>query len=223
MTTVPGRNEGVVFVVCSLVLSVIVGWMPLLWLLRDQVHLYCFFSDGGESYPGSWFCSDGIAYIIPIASTFVVWTLIAGVAIMAMSGWVASALRPRLLAAVALTPLAYLVWITADAIPERLPPEYAGEVWTKAMLGASVLFAVFALVVLCLIVRPDLRVRRASIGRIGPTRVFYLAGGALLLGAAVAQPGGLSAMLMAAGVLAASFMLELGHARSLATAVYRPE
>jgi hypothetical protein len=217
MTTVPGRSEGVSFVVASLVLSVIVGWMPLLWLLRDQVRLYCDFSDEGESYPGTWFCSDGIGYIIPVASTFVVWTLIAGVAIVAMSGWVVSVLRPRLLAAVALAPLGYLVWVTADAIPERLPAGFSSELWTKPMLAATVLFAGFAVVVLCLIARPG-PVRRTL-----PIRVLYLAGAVLLLASAVAQPGVLTAVLMAAGLLAASFALEREHARSLVAAVYRPE
>lgn len=130
MTTVPGRLEGVLLVVGSLVLAVLAGWAPLLWLL------------------------------------------IAGLATIAMSGWVVPVLRSRLLAAAAVPPLAYLVWITADA---------------------------------------------------SPVRALCLAGGALLLGAAIAQPGGLSAVLLAAGLLAASFMLKLGHARSMAAEAYRPE
>jgi hypothetical protein len=217
MTTVAGRLEGVLLVIGSLVLSVLAGWAPLIWLLRDQVHLYCEFLATGEAYPGTWVCSDGIGYIIPVASTFVVWTLIAGVAIVMTSGWVASALRPRLLAAAALVPPAYLVWITADAIPERLPTEFSGELWAKPMLATTVLFAALAAVVLCLIARPG----PLKQGR--PIRLLYLGGWALLLAAAIAQPGGLSAVLLSAGLLAASFMLELGHTRSLAPAAYRPE
>jgi len=197
LTHVPGRWPSALIVGAALVLSIVVGGVPLLAFLRDGVHLYCEYSDVGESAPGTYFCADGIGYIVPLVTTFFIWTLVCATAIVAMSAWVPAALRPRLLGVFALAPLAYLSWIAAGAAG-RTSTAQSRDLWTAPMLGVTIVLATFAMVVLALLV-----VRGAR-----PRLVLYIAGGALLLAALVAQPGMLAAILLAMGLFGASLILE---------------
>lgn len=200
MTHVPGRWPSALIVGAALVLSIVVGGVPLLVFLRDGVHLYCEYSDVGESAPGTYFCADGIGYIVPLVTIFFIWTLVSAAAVVAMSGWVPSALRPRLLGVLALAPLAYLSWIAAGAAGSagRTGTAQSRDLWTAPMLGVTIVLAAFAVVVLGLLVARGAR----------PRLVLYIAGGALLLAALVAQPGMLAAILLAMGLFGASLILE---------------
>lgn len=197
MTTVPGRGQAVPVVGLALGLSLIVGGVPLLAFLRDDVHLYCDYSDVGESAPGTYFCADGIGYIVPLVTTFVIWTLISAVAIVAMSAWMPAALRPRVVGVVALAPITYLSWIAAGAVG-RLGAAQSRDLWSAPMLGVTIVLAAFVVVVLALIV-----VRRSR-----PRLVLYVAGGGLLIAASIVQPGMLAAILLAMGLFGASLSLE---------------
>ena len=197
MTTVPGRSLGAPLIGAALVLSVIVGGVPLLAFLRDGVHLYCDYSDVGESAPGTYFCADGIGYIMPLVTTFFIWMLVGAAGIVAMSGWVPAALRPRLVGVIALAPIAYLSWIAAGAAG-RLSTAQSRDFWAAPMLGVTVVLAAFAVVVLALLATRGAR----------PRIVLYIAGGALMLAAVVTQPGMLSALIMSTGLFAASFALD---------------
>ena len=104
MTLVPGRRLGALIVGAALIVSIVVGGVPLLAFRRDSVHLYCDYSDVGESAPGTYFCADGIGYIVPLVTTFFIWMLVSTAGIVAMSGWVPAALRPRLIGVIALAP-----------------------------------------------------------------------------------------------------------------------
>jgi hypothetical protein len=198
VTTVPGRGLGASIVSAALVLSVVVGGLPLVGFLRDGIHLYCDYSDVGESAPGSFFCADGIGYIIPVVTTFFVWTLVSAAGIVAMSGWIPPALRPRLLGILALAPIGYLSWIAAGATGRLRATAQPRDFWAEPMLAATVFFALFAAVVLALLAVPRSSARIA----------LYVAGSALLLAALVAQPGMVSAVIVSAGVFGASFVLD---------------
>ena len=75
------------------------------------------------------------------------------------------------------------------------------------MLGVTIVLAAFAVIVLALLVARGAR----------PRLVLYVAGGALMLAALVAQPGMLSALIMSTGLFAASFALDRARLAGAAT------
>jgi hypothetical protein len=198
VTAVPGRGLAAPVVGAALILSIAAGALSLVPFLRDGVHLYCFYSDVGESAPGSFGCADGIGYIVPVATIYVVWTLVCALAIAAMSRWVPSALRPRLVSILALAPLVYLSVLAADATSRLHPTVQPRDFWAERMLTATVLLSGFAAVVLALLVVRGARRRP----------VLYIAGGVLMLAAFVAQPGMVAAEILATGLFGASFALD---------------
>jgi hypothetical protein len=198
MATVPGRGAAALVVATALVLAVVVGGLTLVMFFRDEVHLYCDYSDVGESAPGTFFCADGLGYIIPVATTFAVWALACGVAVVAMSAWIPSAVRPRLLGLVSLAPIAHLSGIAAEATGRLQSSVQPRDFWTGPILTAAALLAAFAVVVLALLAVRQTRTRA----------VLYLAGGVLLLAALIAQPGMVSAVTVTSGVLGASLILD---------------
>jgi hypothetical protein len=205
MTTVPGRGLAVPVVAAALVLSVVVGGLTLVMFLRDVVHFQCDYSDVGESAPGSFFCSDGNGYILPVIDIFFVWTVVYGVAVVAMSAGVPPAVRPRLLGLVSLAPMAYLSKIAAEATSRLRSTVQPHDFWTGPMLAATVLLAAFAVVALALLAVP----------RGSARTVLYIAGGTLLLVGIVAQPGMVSAAIVSSGVFGASFILDRARFESV--------
>ena len=205
MTRVPGRAWAAPVVCVALVLSVIVGALPLVSFLRDGVHLYCEFSDAGESAPGTFMCADGIGYIVPVATAILVWTLVSALAIVAMSAWIPSALRPRLVSLLALAPMAYISVIAVQSIDRLRVTGQPRDFWSAPMLVVTILMGAFAAVVLVLFAVRGPR----------PRLVLYIAGGVLMVAALVVQPGMLAATFLALGLFGASFVLD--------RAAYRPE
>ncbi|KJC63594.1 hypothetical protein [Agreia bicolorata] len=198
MTPVPGRAWAASSVCVSLVLSVILGGLPLVSFLRDGVHLYCEYSDVGEAAPGSFFCADGIGYIVPVATIILVWALVSALAIVAMSAWIPPALRPRLVSLLSLGPAVYLSILAADATGRLRATVQPRDFWSGPMLAVTVLLSGFAAVVLVLLVV------RGSRSRL----VLYVVGGVLLLAALAAQPGMLAATLLTMGLFGASLILD---------------
>ncbi|SKA81396.1 hypothetical protein SAMN06295879_0321 [Agreia bicolorata] len=198
MTPVPGRAWAASSVCVSLVLSVILGGLPLVSFLRDGVHLYCEYSDVGESAPGSFFCADGIGYIVPVATIILVWALVSALGIVAMSAWIPPALRPRLVSLLSLGPAVYLSVLAADATGRLRATVQPRDFWSGPMLAVTVLLSGFAAVVLVLLVVRGARSRL----------VLYVVGGVLLLAALAAQPGMLAATLLTMGLFGASLILD---------------
>ncbi|GAA5153681.1 hypothetical protein GCM10025768_23710 [Microbacterium pseudoresistens] len=159
-------------------------------MLREQLHLRCSYLTMGDP-TGDWVCADGIGYIG------------AGVALLLLSGLpvliaffvvLATDDSPRVLAALAPLPVVLVVASTAlftltrgDAVP-------AGESWPGiwwAAVGIAGLLAILGVVALAI---PTPGPRR---------RVLIVAGTALLLTAAVMQPGLAGAALATGTILGA--------------------
>ena len=112
--------------------------------LRERMHLYCGFARVGADDPGSWYCSDGIGYILPgIITGFWVGVLLLAVALATAILLPRPLLASRVLAVVGIAGLGFTVATSLVADSGRSPTDDAPpDTWTSVMTVPSVLFAV---------------------------------------------------------------------------------
>lgn len=191
--------------ITSCVVAVFIGSGLLLNLLRETLHYGCSFIRMGASEPGEFSCADGISYIAPgvfiLGLSFVVIAFAIAVLVSARVQFAGGAGPARVLAGLALFPLALIswaAWFATQYRPQDAEPD--AEYWAPAMLLASVLLACAAVFMVVLCVWP-LRATRVR-------AVAFIGACAALLAATIAQPGVLIATIISAGLLAASLTVE---------------
>jgi hypothetical protein len=195
------RTSAVLSLSVGFVVSVFVGSGFLLMLVRDDLHFQCSFLRMGSDDPGSFYCADGISYIGVGVGTYSVYGVILLVALVIASAGptTTGTLRPRLMAGISILPIAMFSWSTWYATIARSADQAPGvSYWVQPLLPVTVVLVTAVVVILAAGLIPRPGVRRAGF------RVAI----ALLVAAALIQPGSISAVAVALGTLAAALFLE---------------
>ncbi|TFD49617.1 hypothetical protein E3T55_11105 [Cryobacterium frigoriphilum] len=154
----------------------------------------------GSDDPGSFYCADGISYIGVGIGTYGVYGVILLIALgVATAGPKPSRLQPRLMAGISILPIAMFSWSTWFATSARPIDQAPGvNYWVEPLLAVTAVLATAVVAVLAagLLSRP--RYRTAG----------YRVAMALFVAAVLIQPGSLSAVAVAVGILAAASSLE---------------
>jgi len=182
------------------VASVFAGSGFLLRLVREDLHFQCSFHQMGSDDPGSFYCADGISYIGVGVATYGVYGLILLIALgVALADLRSSGIRSRLMAGISILPIVMFSWSTWYATSARPVDQAPGaNYWVPFLLPVTAVFVTAVIVILAagLVSLPWLR-----------TAGFRLAM-ALLVAAVLVQPGSLSAVAVALGILTAAVCLE---------------
>ena len=194
------RGSAILSLSVGFVVSVFLGGGFLLTFVRDELHFQCSFLRMGSDDPGSFYCADGISYIGVGVGTYGVYGVILLVAlgIASVGRTTAGMLRSRLMAGISILPIAMFSWSTWYATSARSTDQAPGaNYWVQPLLPVTVVLvtAVVAILTAGLISRP--RVRTAG----------FLVAMALFVAAVFIQPGSLSAVAVAVGILAAAMAL----------------
>lgn len=154
--------------------------MAMVTFLRERMHLYCSFGRMGSDDPGSYYCADGIGYILPgLVLWFGVGTLLLATAI----ATAVLAARPlpavRAMTIIGVAGLVFTVAVSLLADSGRHPAsDIPADTWATVMAVPSV---VFGLACAALVVAGASRSRT-------PTRVALWVGFALILTATLVEP-----------------------------------
>jgi hypothetical protein len=195
------RGRAILSLSVGFVVSVFVGSSFLLSLVRDELHFQCSVMRMGSDDPGSFYCADGISYIGVGVGTFGVYGVILLVALGVASAGrtTAGTLRSRLMAGISILPIAMFSWSTWYATSVRSSDQAPGvNYWVQSLLPVTVVLVSAVLVILAagLISRPGVRTAGFGVAM------------ALFVAAVFIQPGSLSAVAVALGILAAAMFLE---------------
>ncbi|TFC02732.1 hypothetical protein [Cryobacterium sp. MDB2-33-2] len=195
------RGSAILGLSVGFVVSVFVGSGFLLSLVRDELHFQCSFLRMGSDDPGSFYCADGISYIGVGVGTFGVYgvILLFALGIASAGRTTAGMLQSRLMAGISILPIAMFSWSTWYATSARSSDQAPGvNYWVQPLLPVTVVLVTAVIVVLAAVLfsRPGVR-----------TAGFRVAM-ALLVAAVFIQPGSLSAVAVALGILAAAMFLE---------------
>ena len=194
------RGSAILSLSVGFVASVLTGSGFLLSLVREDLHFQCSFLQMGSDDPGSFYCADGISYIGVGVATYGVYGLILLIALrITMADLKSSGMQSRLMAGISILPIAMFSWSTWYATSARPVDQAPGaNYWVQSLLPVTAVLVTAVIVTLAagLISRPRLR-----------TAGFRVAM-ALLVAAVLIQPGSLSAVAVALGILTAAACLE---------------
>ncbi|KGJ75677.1 hypothetical protein GY21_09520 [Cryobacterium roopkundense] len=194
------RGRAILSLSIGFVVSVLPGSGFLLSLVRDDLHFQCSFLKMGSDDPGSFYCADGISYIGVGVATYGVYGMVLLIALtVTTAGPKRAGLQSRLLAGISILPIAMFSWSTWYATSAR-PIDQAPDVnyWAQPLLAVTAVLSAAVVVILAagLPSRPRFR------------RIGFRVSLALLVAAALIQPGSLSAVAVAFGTLAAAATLD---------------
>ncbi|TFC27545.1 hypothetical protein E3O55_12015 [Cryobacterium sp. MDB1-18-2] len=209
------RGSATLSLSVGFVVSVFVGSGFLLSLVRDELHFQCSFLRMGSDDPGSFYCADGISYIGVGVGTFGVYgvILLFALGIASAGRTTAGMLQSRLMAGISILPIAMFSWSTWYATSARSSDQAPGvNYWVQPLLPVTVVLVTAVIVILAAVLfsRPGVR-----------TAGFRVAM-ALLVAAVFIQPGSLSAVAVALGILAAAMFLERRAPKKIESPRSRP-
>lgn len=194
------RGGAILSLSVGFVVSVFVGSGFLLNLVREDLHFQCGFQQMGSEDPGSFYCADGISYIGVGVGTYGVYAVILLIAFgIALAGSKTSGMQSRLMAGVSILPIAMFSWSTWYATNARTFDQAPGiNYWVQPLFPVTAVLVAAVIFILAagLISRPRVRATGFRVAM------------ALLVAAALIQPGSLSAVAVALGILAAAVSLE---------------
>ena len=196
------RGGAILSLSVGFVVSVFVGSGFLLNLVREDLHFQCGFQQMGSEDPGSFYCADGISYIGVGVGTYGVYAVILLIAFgIALAGSKTSGMQSRLMAGVSILPIAMFSWSTWYATNARPFDQAPGvNYWVQPLLPVTAVLVAAVIVIVILAAGPNSRPRVRATG--------FRVAMALLVAAALIQPGSLSAVAVALGILAAAVSLE---------------